>query len=155
MFRCRRFSQIFSRNKHEKRRDLKGLTMILKQWESESEAEITEDFFFFGGGTDWSFSSNKLVLICAFVQSKQELKCARERERERENYDVIFNMGKYKKLNWKKSDLPESNQRPKDGCGFSPTTVLRSTNWAKVGFVINSRNKIIVYNIKSLLSLNK
>jgi hypothetical protein len=31
----------------------------------------------------------------------------------------------------KYSDLPDSNQRPKDLSAY--TTVLRSTNWAKVG----------------------
>ena len=33
------------------------------------------------------------------------------------------------------SDLSDSNQRPKDHS--RPTTVLRSTNWAKVGLLMN------------------
>jgi hypothetical protein len=48
-----------------------------------------------------------------------------ETEKQRKNY-------KKNKKN-KNSDLPDSNQRPKDVCYEFPTTVLRSTNWAKVG----------------------
>ena len=39
----------------------------------------------------------------------------------------------------KTSDLPDSNQRPKDLS--ANTTVLRSTNWAKVGLFSDSDNK--------------
>ena len=46
---------------------------------------------------------------------------------------ILFYREIKNKPKWKRnSDLPDSNQWPKDVC--LPTTVLRSTNWAKVGW---------------------
>ena len=52
----------------------------------------------------------------------------------------------------KKSDLPESNQRPRDY--LSQTTVSRSTNWAKVGCWKVSIQIINIHNITASLAEN-
>ena len=84
----------------------------------------------------------KKSLVLSFSSSRQRMEIKIRCDYRDENEALDLDQGNYPSKTPKKkdsafgkpkinSDLPDSNQRPKDLSAH--TTVLRSTNWAKVG----------------------